>query len=523
MLSIFATRKQATAWAEGINVGKEKHDRVGIPQRPLKVNTQKRLAGGLLKWVLDAAEPFIVNIENYGWNSSAAGHSVSEPLSTVTAGPKGGKHAAVDVDLAAFNGTFNHGGNNYRTNDLRQPMGTIVGANEARGVVGAELAPFSIPRYGEREGQAPRSRSLEAPAPTITPTDNGAQLAAVALNKHNLGVIGQGVDQPIGTVTGIDHHSLLAVHLTNYHGAKGGEVRGQSIDESIRTLDTENRFGAVATHLVKFRGDSVGNSLSDPMPTVTSGAGAARDAGAAHAMGVAEYRLQSSTSQQAPAGLQFRPAEAAAFLSHMYTSNTCGGQGDPRQPLKCITSGGQHSGICVVYLSPFYGEGSGKTGHTPAAPMPTCVGNDRFALGAVETSRHWIMTPAALRRAKQVATWARRMLGSKVQKHLLKVLDDSTGKAFYLLKVAVKGAVHLVTDILMRMLRPRELARAQGFDDSYIIDRTSDGRRISKADQVKLIGNSVPPVFPRAIVKANVVDMGLLDDAPELAGEAVCA
>lgn len=37
----------------------------------------------------------------------------------------------------------------------------------------------------------------------------------------------------------------------------------------------------------------------------------------------------------------------------------------------------------------------------------------------------------------------------------------------------------------------------------------------SKADQVKLIGNSVPPAFARAIVKANVVDLGLLDEARE--------
>jgi site-specific DNA-cytosine methylase len=38
---------------------------------------------------------------------------------------------------------------------------------------------------------------------------------------------------------------------------------------------------------------------------------------------------------------------------------------------------------------------------------------------------------------------------------------------------------------------------------------------VSKADQVKLIGNSVPPQLARAIAKANVVDLGVLDDARE--------
>ena len=42
-----------------------------------------------------------------------------------------------------------------------------------------------------------------------------------------------------------------------------------------------------------------------------------------------------------------------------------------------------------------------------------------------------------------------------------------------------------------------------------------DGRAISKADQVKLIGNSVCPPVARAIVKANVVDQGVLDDVME--------
>jgi DNA (cytosine-5)-methyltransferase 1 len=462
MLSIFATRPDAREWSKAVNVGRERFDRVGIPQRPLKPKTQKRIAGGLLKWVLGAAEPFIVNIENYGWDSSP-GQSVDRPLSTVTAGPRGGKHAAVDVELAAYTGTFNHGGHDFRTNDVRTPLGTVTGARDARGVIGVELAPFTTPRHGERDGQTPRSRSIARPLPTITGTDNGAQLVAVALNKHFGGVVGQPADVPAGTITGIDHHSLLAVSLANYHGEKNGESRSQRADEPIRTLDTQNRFGLVAAHVVKFRGESPGTSAAEPLDTITAGSHQSRPAGAGHAMGV-----------------------ACCYLSHMYTSNTCGGQGDPRKPLKTITSGGQHAKVCAVYLTPFYGEGSGLTGH-----------------------------PAALDRAKQVARWARRMLGSKVDKHLLWVSDAETGKRFPLLMLALRGAVHIVTDIAMRMLRPRELARAQGFPSWYVIDRTADGQPVSKADQVKLIGNSVPPQLARAIAKANVVDLGVLRDSRE--------
>jgi DNA (cytosine-5)-methyltransferase 1 len=55
----------------------------------------------------------------------------------------------------------------------------------------------------------------------------------------------------------------------------------------------------------------------------------------------------------------------------------------------------------------------------------------------------------------------------------------------------------------MRMLSPRELFRAQGFKDNYIIDRTADGNTITKTDQVRMCGNSVCPPIAEALVKSN--------------------
>jgi DNA (cytosine-5)-methyltransferase 1 len=68
------------------------------------------------------------------------------------------------------------------------------------------------------------------------------------------------------------------------------------------------------------------------------------------------------------------------------------------------------------------------------------------------------------------------------------------------------------------MLSPRELFRAQGFPDSYIIDRglkveppaegwSDDGPAepivITKTAQVRMCGNSVCPPLARALVAAN--------------------
>lgn len=57
----------------------------------------------------------------------------------------------------------------------------------------------------------------------------------------------------------------------------------------------------------------------------------------------------------------------------------------------------------------------------------------------------------------------------------------------------------------MRMLQPRELYRAQGFPDSYIIDPQMDGKPLTKTAQVRMCGNSVSPVVAKALVEANLI------------------
>ena len=56
----------------------------------------------------------------------------------------------------------------------------------------------------------------------------------------------------------------------------------------------------------------------------------------------------------------------------------------------------------------------------------------------------------------------------------------------------------------MRMLSPRELFRAQGFNDDYIIDRDADYKPITKTAQVARCGNSVCPPIAEALVRANM-------------------
>ncbi len=52
----------------------------------------------------------------------------------------------------------------------------------------------------------------------------------------------------------------------------------------------------------------------------------------------------------------------------------------------------------------------------------------------------------------------------------------------------------------------RELYRAQGFPESYVIDKGAAGEPITKTAQVRMCGNSVCPPLARAIVAANYAE-----------------
>ena len=75
--------------------------------------------------------------------------------------------------------------------------------------------------------------------------------------------------------------------------------------------------------------------------------------------------------------------------------------------------------------------------------------------------------------------------------------------------VTVEGEDYLISDIGMRMLQPRELYRAQGFPDSYVIDRGADGVVLPKSAQVRMCGNSVCPPVAAALVRANYAEQQL--------------
>ena len=80
---------------------------------------------------------------------------------------------------------------------------------------------------------------------------------------------GQGIGDPLHTVTAKDREAVLAAHITEYHGASIGTRAGEP---AATTLGNDHQ-GLVATHMVKMKGTNLGGPMSEPVQTIKAGGG----------------------------------------------------------------------------------------------------------------------------------------------------------------------------------------------------------------------------------------------------------
>lgn len=117
-----------------------------------------------------------------------------------------------------------------------------------------------------------------------------------------------------------------------------------------------------------------------------------------------------------------------------------------------------------------------------------------------------LMTADSSNRYGLVTALLIKYYGQREGQSLREPLHTITAKDRFGL-VIVRGEPYQIIDIGLRMLTPRELFRAQGFPEGYIIDRDADGKHYPKSAQVARCGNAVPPPFAEALVRANLPEM----------------
>lgn len=431
-------------------------------KKELAAATLRRVAKGMKKFVIDAADPFIVPIAN--WSGELA-QSAQEPLRTVTSWPRGGSFAVASPTLVQT-GYGEREGQQPRVPGLDQPLGTVVAGGVKHALSSAVILPAT------HQG-ADRVNSPGEPLPTVTAANRGELMVASPL--------------------------LVGAGGPSYSG------KPAAADQPVGTLMTQNHRALAAAHLVKFRFDSAGAPIDEPTPTITSGGNYKRPAGAAHAMGICTAFIE-----QANGGFNATPAKGAD------------------EPMTTVTNTGSQQRLVTAHLATLR---NGSTGQHANDPLSTVTAGDHHALVAANllhlrgncdarTAGEPLHTVSAggthhglveYKLSPEHEAGALRVAAFLISYYSTENISGcdspaptvSTKDLLGLVTVYVKGIPYVIVDICLRMLQPHELYRAQGFPQSYIIDKGADGKPFTKTEQVHMCGNSVSPPPMAAIARAN--------------------
>jgi len=172
------------------------------------------------------------------------------------------------------------------------------------------------------------------------------------------------------------------------------------------------------------------------------------------------------------------------------------------EPLRTQCAGvkGGHFALVSAFLEQACGGYYEGAGQDLRQPTPTIC-----AKGSIQRLVSVELSPDQRAGAERVAAFLVNYYGNGTALDLREPLDTVTTRdRMALVTVMVRGTPYVITDIRLRMLKPAELFRAQGFPPDYIIDRTADGRPISGTHAVRMVGNSVSPPPLRALAEANL-------------------
>lgn len=197
------------------------------------------------------------------------------------------------------------------------------------------------------------------------------------------------------------------------------------------------------------------------------------------------------------------------------------------QPLRtqCAETKGGHFALVQAFLAKHYGGNYTGPGSSLAEPLPTVTTVDHNAL----VTSHLVKLRGTCRDGQPVTEPLHTISAQgnhlgEVRAFLLKYYGTGDGQPLdeplhtvttkdRMALVMIKGEPYQIVDIGMRMLEPHELYAAQGFPADYIHTHTAGGKRLSKAAQVRMCGNSVCPPVAAALVRANLVEQVQIEEA----------
>jgi DNA (cytosine-5)-methyltransferase 1 len=199
------------------------------PGRNLVDNTLRRIARGVVRYVIDNPRPFIVPLTHHG--SADRVYDINEPFRTITGAHRG---------------------------EMALAMPTLVHSGQ--------VAAFLARHYGGHENDG---SSMSQPVHTITAKDHNA-LVLAHIQRDFGQSIGHRIDQPLGSITGGGggKAALIASSIIKF---KGTCRDGQPIDEPLDTVQAGGlHYGQVAAFLLKYYGTDQDPRLESPLGVVTT-------------------------------------------------------------------------------------------------------------------------------------------------------------------------------------------------------------------------------------------------------------
>ena len=470
-------------------------------KKALAPKTQKRIAKGIKKFVIEAKSPFIVPVTHAGERPN---HDVAEPFKTITAANRG-------------------------------ELGVV--------------APTLTPRYGERDGQQPRTLDVAQPYPTVVPNGNGGDLTSSFLTRVDMssaetaGV--RDAQDPLATVLAAGGIAEVEVALGGAVvgcGGRAGQSPARGVGDPVGTVTAKADRCLAAAHITKFRAESTGADAVEPLPTVTAnsyvkrpGCGVPLAPVLAHITKFSENSVGTDPSDPLHTAMAGAPRHGlvTAHLGRQFGTAVGRDMAEPHPTVMTDGAGGK-SYVATACLTSYYGTGDGGR---IDAPMPTVVTKDRHApvaafmeqantgvvgheasapvstiLAAGSHQRSVQLSLEALEgepgsRRAEVLAFLREHFGDPTDAERADPLATAQARLRFGLVIVPNaegvGEVWQIADIGMRMLTPRELYGAQGFPADYVIDRTADGRPLTKTAQTRMAGNSVSPPPAAALIAAN--------------------
>lgn len=184
-------------------------------KRGLAVNTLRRIARGMDKFVIKNPNPFIMQV-NFG-------------------------NPPQDVD---------------------NPLSTVTGVNKHY-LAKPQLSPYIMSNNTNNA-----CHSTGEPLPTVT-TGNRNFVCAGYISKYFSGEkqVGADMREPCPTVTGIDHNALVAANVVPYYG---GADHASAMQNPLPAVTALPRHYLTESHLCVLRNNMDCKGMDEPFPTVTA-------------------------------------------------------------------------------------------------------------------------------------------------------------------------------------------------------------------------------------------------------------